>query len=166
LVSRGADRPIPGGREPFTEERIIMPESEIRLSRRVLIAGGVAGGVLATLPAQSQTGSLIMDTTIRVDRAVTTLVNLFTVEPDNQPKVHALLQDSVETMFSTMPGWISSNILDSKDRRQIIIYSQWRDARDIDGFRQDPRLKPYLQQLGALAKHESFTCDVSYTQHA
>src|SRR5262245_46971065 len=70
-----------------------MPAIETRLSRRALIAGSVAGGLLANLPAQSQTGSPTMETTIHVDGAVTTLVNVFAVEPDNQPKLLALLQD-------------------------------------------------------------------------
>ena len=107
-----------------------------------------------------------METTIRVDSAVTTLVNVFTVESDNQPKVFSLLQESIGTMFSKMPGWISSNLLRSRDARQVMVYSQWRDAKDIDAFRQNPRMKPYFQQFGALAKHEAFTCDVSYSLHA
>ena len=107
-----------------------------------------------------------METTIRVDRAVTTLVNVFTVAPDDQPKVLALLKEGTGSMFSKMPGWISTNLLNSRDGRQIVVYSQWRDARDIDAFRQDPRMKAYFQQFGELAKHEAFTCDVSYTLHA
>jgi len=107
-----------------------------------------------------------METTIRVDRAVTTLVNVFTLEPDNQPKALALLNEGIETMFSKMPGWISSNVLKSKDGRQVVVYSQWRDDAAIDAFRRDPRMAPYFQRFGALAKHESFTCDVSYSRHA
>jgi quinol monooxygenase YgiN len=107
-----------------------------------------------------------METTIRVDSAITTLVNVFTVEPDNQPEVLALLQKGVETMFSTMPGWISTNLHKSRDGRQVVVYSQWRDAKDIDAFRQDPRMKPYFQRFGDLAKHEAFTCDVCYSRHA
>ena len=143
-----------------------MPAIETRLSRRALIASGLAGGILATLPAQSQTGSPTMETTIRVDSAVTTLVSVFTVEPGNQPAVLALLHDGIETMFSEMPGWISTNLFKSRDGRQVLVYSQWRDAKDIDAFRQDPRMKPYFQRFGALAKHEAFTCDVSYSFHA
>jgi quinol monooxygenase YgiN len=143
-----------------------MPAIETRLSRRALIAGGLAGGILATLPAQSQTGSPTMETTIRVDSAVTTLVNVFTVEPDNQPTVLALLHEGIETLFSKMPGWISTNLLKSRDGMQVIVYSQWRDAKDIDAFRQDPRMKPYFQRFGALATHETFTCDVSSSFHA
>jgi quinol monooxygenase YgiN len=119
-----------------------------------------------TLPAYRQTRNRTMDTTIRVDDAVTTLVNVFTVEPDNQPKALALLKESIETMFSKMPGWISTNVLKSKDGRQVVVYSQWQDDKNIDAFRQDPRMKPYQQRFGALATHESFICDVSYCRHA
>jgi quinol monooxygenase YgiN len=107
-----------------------------------------------------------METNIRVDNAVTTLVNVFTVEPGNQAEVLALLREGTETMFSKMPGWISTNLLKSRDGKQIVVYSQWRDAKDIAAFRQDPRLKPYFERFAALAKQEAFTCDVSYGLHA
>ena len=107
-----------------------------------------------------------METTIRVDSAVTTLVNVFTLEPDNQPDVLALLREGVETMFAKMPGWISTNLLKGKEGRQVIVYSQWRGEKDIEAFRQDPRMKPYFQRIGALARHEAFTCDVSDSLHA
>jgi quinol monooxygenase YgiN len=145
-----------------------MPETETRLSRRTLIAsgfaGGVAGSLLATLPAQSQTRSTTMETTVRLDSAVT-LVNVFTVEPDKQPQLLALLHDGTETMFSKMPGWIATSLLKSRDGKRVVVYSQWRDAKDIDAFRQDPGMKPYFAQFGALAKQEAFTCDVSYSLH-
>ncbi len=147
-----------------------MPEIETRLSRRSLIASGLAGAaagsLLATLPAQSQTRSPTMETTVHADSAATTLVNVFTVEPDKQPKLLALLHEGTETMFSKMTGWISTSLLKSRDGRQVIVHSQWRDAKDIDAFRQDPRMKPYFQQFGALAKQEAITCDVSYSLHA
>ena len=107
-----------------------------------------------------------METTIRVDDAVTTLVNVFTVEPDDQPKVLALLHEGIETQFSKMPGWISSNIHKSRDGRRVLSYSQWRDEKDIEAFRQDPRLKPYFQRFDVWAKPEVFTCDVVYNLHA
>jgi quinol monooxygenase YgiN len=142
-----------------------MPVTETRPSRRAVIASGIAGGILATLPAHSQTGSRAMETTIRVDDAVTTLVNVFTVEPGKQPEVLALLQEGTDTMFSKRPGWISTNVLKSRDGKQIVVYSQWQDANDIAAFRQDPRMKPYFERFGELAKQVSFTCDVSYSLH-
>jgi heme-degrading monooxygenase HmoA len=68
-------------------------------------------------------------------------------------------------MFSKMPGWISTNVLKSRDGRQVVVYSQWQDDKAIDAFRQDSRMKSYFQRFGALAKHEAFTCDVSYSFH-
>jgi quinol monooxygenase YgiN len=106
-----------------------------------------------------------METTIRADRAVTTLINVFTVEPADQANVLALLEDGVGSLFSKMPGWISTNLHKSRDGKQIVSYSQWRDVKDIDAFRQDPRMKPYLERFGAVARHESFTCDVAYVLH-
>jgi quinol monooxygenase YgiN len=142
-----------------------MRETKTRPSRRAVIASGIAGGILPTLPAQSQTGSRAMETTIRVDDAVTTLVNVFTVEPGKQPEVLALLQEGTATTFSKTPGWISTNLLKSRDGKQIVVYSQWRDADDIAAFRQDPRMKSYFERVGELAKQVSFTCDVSYSLH-
>jgi quinol monooxygenase YgiN len=106
-----------------------------------------------------------MDTTIRVDSGVTTLVNVFAVEPGNQPKVLAMLEEGIESLFRTMPGWISSNLLKSRDGKQIVSYSQWRDADAIAAFRQDPRLQPYFQRFAGLARFEAYTCDVSYSCH-
>jgi len=148
-----------------------MSAIEHRLSRRTLVvagglAGGLAGAALVTLPAHSQTRSPTMDTTIRVDNGVTTLVNLFTVEPEGQAKVLALLQEGTENIFAGMAGWISTTLHKSRDGRRIVVYSQWRDAASIDAFRADPRIRPYLAQFGELAKSEAFTCDVSYSRHA
>jgi quinol monooxygenase YgiN len=106
-----------------------------------------------------------METTISAERAVTTLINVFTVEPADQAKVLALLEDGAQSLFSKMPGWISTNLHRSRDGKQIVSYSQWQNARDIDAFRGDPRMKPYLERFGALAKHEAFTCDVAYVLH-
>src|SRR5436305_11164935 len=76
---------------------------------------------------QKPNRSCKMETAIRVDSDVTTLVNVFTLEPDNQPKALTLLRESVETLFSKMPGWISSSLLKSRDGSRVVVYSQWRD---------------------------------------
>jgi len=106
-----------------------------------------------------------MDTTIRVDSAVTTLINIFTVEPENRPKLVELLKSSTENTMSKLPGWISTSFLDSKDGRRVLIYSQWRSAKDIEAMRQNPEMGPYLQKIAALAKFEAFTADVTYVRH-
>jgi quinol monooxygenase YgiN len=107
-----------------------------------------------------------MATTIRADAGITTLINVFSVEAENQQKLVELLKDGTESVFSKSPGWISTNLLSSKDGRRVVIYSQWRSSRDIEAFRQNPALGPYFAHITALAKFEAFECDVPFVLHA
>jgi quinol monooxygenase YgiN len=144
-----------------------MPTIETRLSRRAFIASGLAGGILTTLPAQSQTGSPTMETTMRIDSAVTTLVSVFTLrDPAKQPKLVALLQEGVE-LYRKMQegGMIATVFLKSRDGTRVIGYSQWRDAAAIDAFRKEPQMTANMQRVDALVTREGYICDVIYTLH-
>jgi quinol monooxygenase YgiN len=141
---------------------------ESRLSRRTFVATSLASGfVLArpVVPAQSQKRSLQMETTIRVDSGITTLLNIFTVEPENREQLIALLKEGTETWIGKSAGFISANFHNSKDGRRVIIYGQWRRAEDIEAMRQNPKMGPYMQRITALATMEALTCDVSYVHH-
>ena len=107
-----------------------------------------------------------METTIRPGSDIATQINIFSVEPENQPKLVQLLKDGTEGFFSKQPGWISTNLLGSKDGRRVLIYSQWRSAKDIEAFRQDPNMGPYVQGIAAIAKFETVLCDVVSVHHA
>ena len=138
-------------------------------SRRVLVATGLgAGFALAAqmVPSYSQNRSSKMETTIRTGSDITTLINVFTVEPDDQQKLAQLLKEGTESFFSKQPGFISSSVHTSKDGRRAINYSQWRSAGDIESFRGNPNFAPYVQRLAALAKAESILCNVVDVNHA
>ena len=107
-----------------------------------------------------------MQATIRTGGDIATLVNVFTVEPDNQQKLVQLLKEGTETFFSQQPGFISSSVLSSKEGRRAINYSQWASAGDIENFRKDPRFAPYIQRLAVLAKAETILCEVVEVNHA
>ena len=107
-----------------------------------------------------------MEATIRAGSDVTTLVNVFTVEPDNQQKLVQLLKEGTDAFFSKQPGFISSSVHASKEGGRAINYSQWRSTDDIAAFRKDPRFAPYVQRLLALAKIESIECDVAAVKSA
>ena len=49
-----------------------------------------------------------MNTTIEVTKKVTTLINILTVEPENQQKLIKLLRDNTESVVSRLDGWISA----------------------------------------------------------
>ena len=145
--------------------------SEIRAtpSRRAVVATGLGAGVLfatQSVPSYSQNRSSNMEATIRIGSDITTLVNVFTVEPDNQQKLIQLLKEGTEAFFSKQPGFISSSVHASKEGGRAINYSQWASAKDIENFRNDPKFAPYIQRLAALAKAETILCEVVEVNHA
>ena len=146
-----------------------MSEIKAAPSRRAVVATGVSAGVLLaaqSVPSYSQNRSSKMEATIRTGSDVATLVNVFTVEPDNQQKLVQLLKEGTETFFSKQPGFISSSVHAGKEGGRAVNYSQWRSAGDIENFRKDPKFAPYIQRLAAIAKAETILCEVVEVNHA
>ena len=142
-----------------------MRVTKTKPSRRTFVASGLASGCalgILAVPAKSERRSEHMEATIRADSDVTTLVNILNVEPENQQALVAALKESIKTFFSKMPGCISSSILTGSNGRQVISYSQWRSAADIEAFRQNPNFGPSVQRILALSKAETITCDVAF----
>jgi uncharacterized cupredoxin-like copper-binding protein len=87
------------------------------LSRRTFVAGSLVGVVaLATevATARSQSRRQQMESTIHIGTNTTTLVNVFTVEPENQQKLVDVLKAGTNEFFCKAPGFISSSVLNSK----------------------------------------------------
>jgi heme-degrading monooxygenase HmoA len=144
-----------------------MHATKTRPSRRTFVASGLASGCafgILAAPVTSQGGSQHMEATIRADRNVTTLVNILNVEPENLPALTAALQEGIEAFFSKMPGFISSSVLTGRNGHQVISYSQWRSAGDIEAFRQNPNFGSHIQRIAALSKAETITCDVAFVR--
>ena len=146
-----------------------MSEIKATPSRRAVVATGLGAGALIaaqSVPSYSQNRSSNMEATIRIGSDVTTLVNVFTVDPDNQQKLVQLLKEGTESFFSKQPGFISSSVHAGKEGGRAINYSQWRSAQDIENFRKDPKFVPYIQRLAAIAKAETILCEVVEVNHA
>jgi quinol monooxygenase YgiN len=107
-----------------------------------------------------------MSTTIAVTKEVTTLINIFTSEPENQEKLLELLRSSTEDVISRLDGWISTSFVASKDQRRVLIYSQWRDLASVEAMRSHPDMVAYFPKVAALATIDSFAGDVVFNHHA
>jgi len=107
-----------------------------------------------------------MNTTIAVTKQVTTLINILTVEPENQPKLIDLLRGNTERVVSRLDGWISTSLIAAKNQRQVVIYSQWRDLASVEAMRANPDMVAYFPTIAALAAFDSFAGDVVYNHHA
>lgn len=107
-----------------------------------------------------------MNATIAVTPEVTTLINVLTVEPENQSKLLESLRQNSESVVSTLPGWISTSFVASHDKRRVVIYSQWRDLAALRGMQSHPRMQAYFPHVAALASFDSISGDVIYSRQA
>jgi quinol monooxygenase YgiN len=144
------------------------PERVINASRRAFIACSLAGGAALTLPmaaAEAQHRRQLMEMTIRANSGVTTLINVFAVDPENQQRLVAVLKEGTEALMSKRAGYISASIHVSKDGRRVINYSQWKSVEDIEAMRQHPDVGPYMKRVAGLGTFEAIACEVSYVHH-
>ena len=94
------------------------------------------------------------DTTISTENEVMTLINVFTVEPERQRQLVALLVEATDAVMTNMPGFISANIHRSADGTRVVNYAQWRSAADFAAMRSHPSAIPHLHEAGALAQFD------------
>ena len=107
-----------------------------------------------------------MSTTIAVTKQITTLINILTVEPENQQELIRLLRDNTEGVITKLDGWISTSFVAAKDQRHVVIYSQWRDLASVGAMRANPDMVSYFPRIAALAALDGFAGDVVYNHHA
>ena len=67
-------------------------------------------------------------TKIAVDNNVVTLINVFTVRPEQQQLLVDLLVEATEAVMKYQPGFVSANIHKSLDGTRVTNYAQWRSA--------------------------------------
>lgn len=99
-------------------------------------------------------------TTIDKQAQVFTLVNVFTVNPENQQSVIDVLEAAKQTMHQ-MPGFISANLHKSYDGDYVVNYVQWRRREDLEAMLQHPLALPHMQEAADLATgYNPILCEV------
>ena len=83
-----------------------------------------------------------------------TLINIFTVEPENQQKLIDLLTLATAGSVQSIPGFISSALHRSMDGTRVTMYAQWRSMEDYSRMRSNPAAAPYLDQALEIARFE------------
>jgi quinol monooxygenase YgiN len=80
-----------------------------------------------------------------------TLINVFTVEPENAQQLVDLLTKATEDVMQHIDGFISANIHLSTDGTRVVNYAQWRDAAAMDAMRQNPTAREHMVLCAELA---------------
>ena len=92
---------------------------------------------------------------------VFTLINVFTVTPENQDTLVNLLIEATNNTMRHLRGFVSASIHKSLDNTRVINYAQWRSKDDFDAMRTSPEAIPHMKAAAALASFDPIECEVS-----
>ena len=105
-------------------------------------------------------------TEIARGRELVTLINVFTVAPEDQQRLVEVLVEATEAVINQLPGFISANIHRSLDGTKVVNYAQWRRREDFEAMLQNPDAIPHLREAARLATFEPHLYEVVYVDEA
>jgi quinol monooxygenase YgiN len=105
------------------------------------------------------------ESTIRAGAPVVTLINVFTVDPDNQQRLIELWQSATEDVIRHLPGFVSANIHRSLDGSKVVNYAQWESVDAFNVMLQSPEASAYIRKLGDIGTPAPVLCEVVSVHH-
>lgn len=101
--------------------------------------------------------------TISKDNNVVTLVNVFTVEPENQQKLVEMLVEATEKTMKNVSGFVSANIHKSLDGVRVVNYAQWRSREDFEAMSKLPEAQAHIKPIMEIAAADFHLYEVADT---
>jgi hypothetical protein len=83
-----------------------------------------------------------------------TVINVFTVAPENQTRLVELLRRATESNIRHVPGFVAAALHRSLDGTKVTMYAQWRTPEDYDRMRARPDASPFLREALAIARFD------------
>lgn len=105
-------------------------------------------------------------TQITAGQEVTTLINVFTVAPEDQQRLVDLLVEATEQVMSKQPGYLAANIHRSLDGTRVTNYAHWRSPQDFQALARNPEVVAHMRRAQELATFEPALYEVVFTHHA
>jgi quinol monooxygenase YgiN len=88
---------------------------------------------------------------ISADVRTITLINVFTVAPENQERLVELLARTTRQVMQRMPGFLSASIHRSVDGTRVTNYAQWQSQADFEAMLQHEEARAHMTEAAALA---------------
>lgn len=89
---------------------------------------------------------------ISKSKHVTTLINEFTVSPENQDKLVHMLVEATERTMKFVPGFVSASIHKTADGVHVVNYAQWKNRNDFEAMRDNPKAQAHMQPIMEIAQ--------------
>jgi quinol monooxygenase YgiN len=106
------------------------------------------------------------ESTISAELPVVTLINVFTVEPEDQDRLVELWQRATDNVMRHLPGFVSANVHRSLDGTKVVNYAQWESQEAFTAMLQNPEARPYLAELAEIGTPAPVLCEVVSVHHA
>jgi heme-degrading monooxygenase HmoA len=90
-------------------------------------------------------------TTIEQHSSCATLINVFTVEPEQSRELAELLRIATDEVMRYIPGFISANIHLSTDGTRVTNYAQWESAAAFQAMTNNPAAHEHMDKCAELA---------------
>ena len=92
--------------------------------------------------------------TIAKGRTPLTLINVFTVAPENQDELIKLLSDVTEHNVRHHKGFVSASLHRGIDGKKVTMYAQWASVDDYEAMRRQSGPAPALENALKIATFE------------
>ena len=90
--------------------------------------------------------------TISKDDDLVTLINVFTVAPEDQQRLVEVLVDATQAVMRKQPGFISANIHRSLDGTRVTNYAQWRSREAFEAMLGDREAAEHMGEAARIAE--------------
>ena len=94
-----------------------------------------------------------MLTITKGDRPMT-VINVFTVAPQEQSRLVELLTRATESSVRYVPGFVGAALHRSLDGTKVTMYAQWATPDDYDRMRARPDASPFLAEALSIARFD------------
>jgi quinol monooxygenase YgiN len=90
------------------------------------------------------------------------LINVFTVEPENQRRLIDLLIAATKKVMNKQEGFISANIHKSLDGTRVVNYAQWKSREAFEKTLKNPKAIVHMNEILTIAKADGSLYEVVF----
>ena len=95
---------------------------------------------------------------------IVTVINKFSVEPENHKRLLELLDD-LRKVVEKQPGFVSANVHKSFEGTRIVSYAQWKTKEDYQAVYTNSEANPILDEIKKISKFSWNLYEVVYTSN-
>jgi hypothetical protein len=102
-------------------------------------------------------------TTIKIDKDIITLINVFTVDPSKQQQLVDALVETTNQVWRLQDGYVSASIHKSQDMKRVVNYVQYKGKEAFDKRLDNPEAVIRMNKVLSMAKADGHLYDVVFT---